>query len=146
MVSEDVAKTVDTVYCRKSEQTEESAMKSLFEELGGTYHQEGDYFLPDLLPPDSISVGIWGQRRKHYLKTQREPVYAALLLGGKLDSHLSEVDAQAEAMLFQLVKQMAKQEGITEQLKADNQMEWLVRMNIVRNRAEEIIYNELIYA
>lgn len=69
MVSEDVAKTVDTVYCRKSEQTEESAMKSLFEELGGTYHQEGDYFLPDLLPPDSISVGIWGQRRKHYLKT-----------------------------------------------------------------------------
>jgi hypothetical protein len=146
MVSEDVAKTVDTVYCRKSEQTEESAMKSLFEELGGTYHQEGDYFLPDLLPPDSISVGIWGQRRKHYLKTQREPVYAALLLGGKLDSHLSEVDAQAEAMLFQLVKQMAKQEGITEQLKADNQMEWVVRMNIVRNRAEEIIYNELIYA
>ena len=146
MVSEDVAKTVDTVYCRKSEQTEESAMKSLFVELGGTYHQEGDYFLPDLLPPDSISVGIWGQRRKHYLKTQREPVYAALLLGGKLDSHLSEVDAQAEAMLFQLVKQMAKQEGITEQLKADNQMEWLVRMNIVRNRAEEIIYNELIYA
>lgn len=121
-------------------------MKSLFEELGGTYHQEGDYFLPDLLPPDSISVGIWGQRRKHYLRTQREPVYAALLLGGKLDSHLSEVDAQAEAMLFQLVKQMAKQEGITEQLKADNQMEWLVRMNIVRNRAEEIIYNELIYA
>lgn len=146
MVSEDVAKTVDTVYCRKSEQTEESAMKSLFEELGGTYHQEGDYFLPDLLPPDSISVGIWGQRRKHYLKTQREPVYAALLLGGKLDSHLSEVDAQAEAMLFQLVKQMAKQEGITEQLKTDNQMEWVVRMNIVRNRAEEIIYNELIYA
>ena len=69
MVSEDVVKTVDTVYCRKSEQTEESAMKSLFEELGGTYHQEGDYFLPDLLPPDSISVGIWGQRRKHYLKT-----------------------------------------------------------------------------
>lgn len=146
MVSEDVVKTIDTVYCRKSEQTEESAMKSLFEELGGIYHQEGDYFLPDLLPPDSISVGIWGQRRKHYLKTQREPVYAALLLGGKLDSHLSEVDAQAEAMLFQLVKQMAKQEGITEQLKADNQMEWVVRMNIVRNRAEEIIYNELIYA
>ena len=69
MVSKDVVKTVDTVYCRKSEQTEESAMKSLFEELGGTYHQEGDYFLPDLLPPDSISVGIWGQRRKHYLKT-----------------------------------------------------------------------------
>ncbi len=120
-------------------------MKSLFEELGGIYHQEGDYFLPDLLPPDSISVGIWGQRRKHYLKTQREPVYAALLLGGKLDSHLSKVGAQAEAMLFQLVKQMAEQEGITEQLKADNQMEWVGQMNSIRNRAEEIILQELIY-
>lgn len=120
-------------------------MKSLFEELGGIYHQEGDYFLPDMLPPDSISVGIWGQRRKHYLKTQREPVYAALLLGGKLDSHLSKVGAQAEAMLFQLVKQMAEQEGITEQLKADNQMEWVGQMNSIRNRAEEIILQELIY-
>ena len=119
--------------------------KSFFEQMGGTYHQEGDYFLPDLLPPDSISVGIWGQRRKHYLKTQREPVYAALLLGGKLDSHLSEVGAQAEAMLFQLVKQMAEQEGITEQLKADNQMEWVGQMNSIRNRAEEIILQELIY-
>lgn len=146
MVSEDVAKTVNTVYCRKSEQTEESAMKSLFEELGGTYHQEGDYFLPGLLLPESIPVGIWGQRRKHYLKTQREPIYTALLLSGKLDNHLSEIDAQADAMFFQLVAQLAGQEGITEQLKARNQMEWIGRMNSVRNRAEEIIYNELIYA
>lgn len=145
MVSEDVAKTVDTVYCRKSEQTEESAMKSLFVELGGTYHQEGDYFLPGLLLPESIPVGIWGQRRKHYLKTQREPIYTALLLSGKLDNHLSEIDAQADAMFFQLVTQLAGQEGITEQLKARNQMEWIGRMNSVRNRAEEIIYNELIY-
>ena len=81
--------------------------KSFFEQMGGTYHQEGDYFLPDLLPPESISVGIWGQRRKHYLKTQQEPVYTALLLSGKLESHLSEVDAQAKAMLFQLVKRLA---------------------------------------
>lgn len=146
MVSEDVAKAVNTVYCRKSEQTEESAMKSLFEELGGTYHQEGDYFLPGLLLPESIPVGIWGQRRKHYLKTQREPIYTALLLSGKLDNHLSEIDAQADAMFFQLVTQLAGQEGITEQLKARNQMEWIGRMNSVRNRAEEIIYNELIYA
>ena len=119
---------------------------SLFERMGGTYHREGDYFLPDLLPPESISVGIWGQRRKHYLKTQREPIYTALLLSGKLESHLSEVDAQAEAMFFQLVKQLAEQEGITEQLKAEDQMEWVRQMNSVRNRAEEIIYNELIYA
>lgn len=119
---------------------------SLFERMGGTYHQEGDYFLPDLFPPESISVGIWGQRRKHYLKTQQEPVYTALLLSGKPESHLSEVDAQAEAMLFQLVKQLAEQEGITEQLKAEDQMEWVRRMNSVRNRAEGVIYNELIYA
>ena len=117
---------------------------SLFERMGGTYHREGDYFLPDLLPPESVSVGIWGQRRKHYLKTQREPIYTALLLSGKLESHLSEVDAQAEAMFFQLVKQLAEQEGITEQLKAEDQMEWVRQMNSVRNRAEEIIYNELI--
>ncbi len=140
MVSEDVVKTVGTVYCRKSEQTEESAMKSLFEELGGTYHQEGDYLLPDLLPPGSISVGIWGQRRKHYLETQREPIYTTLLLSGKLDSHLSEIDSRAEAMFFQLVKQLAEQEGIAEQLKSDNQMEWVRLMNNIRNSAEEIIY------
>lgn len=119
-------------------------MKSLFEELGGTYYQEGDYFLPDLLPPESFSVGIWGQRRKHFLKTQREPIYTALLLSGKLDNHLSEIDAQAEAIFFQLVKQLARQEGITEQFKVENQMEWVGRMNSARNRAEEIIYKELI--
>lgn len=118
----------------------------LFERMGGTYHQEGDYFLPDLLPPESISVGIWGQRRKHYLKTHREPFYTALLLSGKLDSHLSEVDAQAETMFFQLVKQMAEQDGITEQFKTDNQMEWVGQMNNIRNRAEELIYRELICA
>ena len=141
-----VVETVDTVYCRKSEQTKESTMKSLFEELGGTYHQKGDYLLPNLLPPGSISVGIWGQRRKHYLKTQREPIYTALLLSGKLDNHLSEIDAQADAMVFQLVKQMAEQEGITEQLKADNQMEWVRRINSIRNRVEEIVYDELIFS
>ena len=119
--------------------------KSFFEQMGGTYHQEGDYFLPDLLPPESVSVGIWGQRRKHYLKTQREPIYTALLLSGKLDSHLSEVDVQAETMFFQLVKRLAEQEGVTERLKAENQMEWVGRMNGIRNRTEEIIYNELVY-
>ena len=144
MVSEDVVKTVDTVYCRKSEQTEESAMKSLFEEQGGTYHQESNYFLPDLLPPESIPVGIWGLRRKHYLKTQRELVYTALLLSGELESHLSEIDARAEAMFFQLVKQMADQENVTEQLKAENQVEWVGRMNNIRERVIEMINFELI--
>jgi hypothetical protein len=120
-------------------------MKSLFEELGGTYHKKGDYFLPDLFLPETAPVGIWGQRRKHYLKTQRGSLYNALLLSGKLDDHLVEVDTQAEAMFFQSVEQLAEQEGITEQLKTENQMEWVGRMNNVRSRAEEVICNELIY-
>ena len=144
MVSKNVVETVDTVYCRKSEQTE-SAMKSLFGELGGTYHKKGDYFLPDLSLPETTPVGIWGQRRKHYLKTQRGPLYNALLLSGKLNDHLIEVDIQAEAMFSQLVKQLAEQERVTEQLKAENQMEWIGRMNNVQNRATEVVCNELIY-
>ena len=120
-------------------------MKSLFEELGGTYHQKGDYFLPDLVPPKNIPVGIWGQRRRHYLRTRREPLYNALLLSGKLDDHLAEIDTQAEDMFFQLVKQLAEQAGITEQLKAENQMEWVRRMNNISGQATEIVDSELIY-
>ena len=120
-------------------------MKSLFEKIGGTYHKNGDYFLPDLSLPETTPVGIWGQRRKHYLKTQRGPLYNALLLSGKLNGHLIEVDTQAEAMFFQLVKQLAEQERVTEQLKAENQMEWIGRMNNVQNRATEVICSELIY-
>ena len=120
-------------------------MKSLFEELGGTYYQEGDYFFPDLSLPETAPVGIWGQRRRHYLKTQQGPLYNALLLSGKLNDHLVEVDAQAEAIFFQLVEQLAEQEEITEQRKAENQMAWVKRMNNVRNQVEELIYNELIY-
>ena len=119
---------------------------SLFERMGGTYHQEGDYFLPDLSVPELPAIGIWGQRRRRYLKEHRQALYTALLLSGKLNDHLSEVDEQAEAMFSQLVKQMAAQDSITEQFKADNQMEWVRQMNSARNRAEEVIYNKLIYA
>ena len=119
-------------------------MESLFEELGGTYHQEGDYFLPDLSLPETAPVGTWGQRRRHYLKVQRRPLYKALLLSGKLNDHLIVVDTQAETMFFQLVNRLTEQEGITEQLKVENQMEWVRQMNSIRNQAEEIIYNELI--
>jgi len=133
------------VYCRKFEQTEESAMNSLFEELGGTYHQEGDYFLPNLALPEGAPIGIWGQRRKHYLKTYQKAIYTALLFNGKLDIHLAETDVQAEAMFFRLVKQIAEQQGLTEQLKAENQIEWVQHMNNIRNRVEEFIYPELIY-
>lgn len=119
--------------------------KSFFERVGGTYHQEGDYFLPDLSVPELPAIGIWGQRRKRYLKEHRQAFYTALLLSGKLNDHLSEIYEQAEAMFSQLVKQMAEQDGITEQLKADNQMEWVRRMNSIRNRVEEIIFHEYIY-
>lgn len=119
--------------------------KSIFEKIGGTYHHQGDYLLPNLTPPESIPVGIWGQRRRHYLKTHREPIYTALFLAGELDSHLSEVDQQAEDMFSQFVERMAEQEGITEQLKADHQMEWVGRMNNIRNRAIEVVNAELIF-
>ena len=120
-------------------------MKSLFEELGGTYHQDGDHFVPDLRPPESIPVGIWGQQRRHYLRTQRRALYDALLLSGKLDDHLAEVDIQAEVMFFKLVKRLAEQEGTTEHFKAENQMEWVRRMNSIRNRTLEIIRSDLLY-
>lgn len=119
--------------------------KSFFEQMGGTYRQEGNYLLPNLVPPESVPVGIWGQRRRRYLKIHRRPIYTALLLSGKLDNHLSEIDAQAKAMFFQLVEQMAEQEGITEQFKAENQMEWVGRMNNIRNQVEEIICKDFIF-
>ena len=120
--------------------------KSLFERMGGTYHQEGDYFFPGLSVPELPAIGVWGQRRRRYLKEYRRPMYTALSLSGELNDHLSEIDTQAGDMFFQLVEQMAEQEGITEQLKADKQMGWVGRMNSIRQRAEEIINTELIYS
>ena len=119
--------------------------KSLFEQMDVTYHQEGDYFLPDLTPPENVPVGIWGQRHRYYLKTHRQPIYTALFLSGELDSHLSEVDQQAEEMFSQLVKKLAEQEGVTEQLKAERQMEWVGRMNNICNRVADIVNAELIF-
>lgn len=119
--------------------------KSFFEQMGGTYRQEGDYLFPNLTVPESISVGIWGQRRKHYLRKYRKPLYTALLLNRKLDDHLADINQQAEDMFSQLVKQVAEQEGITEQLKSVNQMEWTGCMNNIRDRAIEIVNAELIF-
>ena len=121
-------------------------MKSLYEELGGTYHKEGDYLIPNLAAPPSPHIGIWGLRRKNYLLKNREPIYTAMLLSGKLNAHLEEVDRQAEEMLFRLVDQMARTEGVTEQLKATDQMAWVGAMNNIRARAEEVVYAELIYS
>ena len=121
-------------------------MESLYEQLGGTYHQEGDYLIPDLVPPPSPRIGIWGERRRQYLLKNRELIYTAMLLSGKLNAHLEEVERQAEEMLFRLVNQMGRAEGVTEQLKATNQMAWVGAMNIIRARAEDVVYMELIYS
>ena len=113
--------------------------------MGGTYHQEGDYFLPNLAVPESVPVGVWGQRRRRYLREHRKALYNALLLSGKLDSHLADINQQAEDMFSQLVYQIANQENITEQLKADRQMEWVRRMNNIRNQVTEIVNTMFIF-
>ncbi len=119
--------------------------KSLFEQMGGTYTQQGDYVLPNLiLPAENQPIGIWGQRHARYLKQYHKILYYNLLTSRKLDSYLADIDKQAEEMYFRLVKQMAEREGVTEQLKAENQMEWVRRMNNIRNIAAEIINHELI--
>lgn len=122
--------------------------KTIFGEMGGTYTQVGDYLLPDLKLPEEEQqpIGVWGQRHRRYLKEHRQAAYATLLTSGKLNSYLADIDRQSEEMFSRLVKQMAEAEGVTEQLKADNQMKWVSRMNNIRNRAMEIVNNELIYA
>lgn len=121
--------------------------KSFFEQMGGTYTQVGDYLLPNLTLPEEEqkSIGIWGQRHARHLKQHHKILYYNLLTSGKLNAHLAGIDRQAEDMFFRLVKQMAEREGITEQLKADNQMEWVRRMNSIRSRVAEIVYTDLIY-
>lgn len=118
--------------------------KSTFEQMGGTYRQEGDYFLPNFTVPESVSIGIWGQHRRRYLREHRKALYDALLFSGKLYAHLVDIDHQAQEMLSQLIEQMTTREEITERLKAEHQMEWVGKMNNIRNRAEEIVFNEYI--
>ena len=122
--------------------------KMIFEEMGGTYTQGGDYLLPDLKLPEEEQqpIGVWGQRHRRYLKEHRRATYATLLTSGKLNSYLVDIDRQAEELFSRLIKQLAEAEGITEQLKTDNQMEWVGRMNNIRNRAMEIVNAEIIYA
>ena len=121
--------------------------KSLFEQMGGTYTLIGDYYLPNLLPAEQEKkpIGIWGQRRLRYLKQHRKVLYYNLLTSGKLNEHLADIDEQAEDMFFRMVKEMAQKQGVTERLKADNQMEWVRRMNNIRSGVAEIVYTDLIY-
>ena len=112
--------------------------------LNLSYHQEGDYLLPDLLPPESPYIGVWGLRRRSYLQKHHDGLYTGLLLSGKLNAHLEEIDRTANEMFDLLMKQYAAREGVTEELKARNQLEWVQRMNSIRERVEEIINTELI--
>ena len=122
-------------------------MESLFEQLGGTYTRQGDYCLPDVcLPPEEERpIGVYGQRRRVYLKKHHRVLYYNLLTAGTLDEHLADLNEQVEAMFSRLVKQLSEKEGVTEALKAENQMLWVQRMNNIRSAAMEIVANDLIY-
>ena len=122
-------------------------MKSVFEEMGGTYTQIGDFLLPNLYieSREEYHIGKYGRMRKRYLKEHRPILFSNLLLSGKLDQHLSEIDRACADQVNLLTRQMADREGVTEALKAADQFEWVRRMNSIRNRAEEIVLNELVY-
>ena len=122
-------------------------MKSLFEEMGGTYRQVGDYFIPNLILPDNgnYQIGKYGRMRRTYLKEHRKILYANYVVEGTLFKHLAEIDQACNERMETIVHTMAKQEGVTEALKEANQMEWVRRMNNIRNRAEEIVLHELVY-
>ena len=109
-----------------------------------TYHWEGNVLLPDLVPPESPRVGIWGKRRRQFLRKHKKPLYDGMLMVGALNAHLEETDREAEMLFARLEKELARREGITEALKAANQMEWVRRMNAIRHAAEEIVRKEWI--
>ena len=122
-------------------------MKSLFEQMGGTYRQEGDYLIPNLYLPDEpdYQIGKYGRMRRSYLKEHRPVLYASLLTSGTLHRHLAEIDQACNERMAIIVSDMARQEDVTESLKAADQMEWVHRMNSIRSRAEEIVLTELVY-
>ena len=115
------------------------------DEMRVTYHAEGDYLLPDLAAPEPPNIGVWGERRRQFLRKAKRPIYSAMLMTGTLNAHLEETDRQAEKLLDRLTKHLAEHEGVTETLKAEDQMEWVRRMNSIRSRAEEVVRAELIY-
>lgn len=111
-----------------------------------TYHWEGDYLVPDLVAPEAPRIGIWGERRRQFLRRHQKPLYDAMLMKGTLNAHLEEIDRQAGEMVERLVEQMAEKEDVAEALKANDQMLWVQRMNNIRERAEDVVINDLIYA
>ncbi len=121
---------------------------TLFEQLGGTYTQQGDYLLPNLALPaekETGNIGVWALRHKRYIKQHHKVLYYNLLTSGKLDSHLADIEEQAQQLFLRLVNELAEKEGVTEQLKSTDQMKWVRKMNNIRNRAVEMVNNEVIY-
>lgn len=123
-------------------------MKSIFEQMGGTYRRVGDYYIPNLALPDEPGhqIGKYGRMRQRYLKEHHPAAYRELELYGKLNDHLAEIDRTCDERMECIVKQMAEREGITEALKASDQMAWVGAMNNIRSRAEEIVLTEVVYA
>ncbi len=122
--------------------------KTIFEQTGGTYTMQGDYRLPNLtLPPEEERpVGVWAHRRRQYLKQHHKILYYNLLTSGKLQSHLADVEEEAQSLFLRLVKEYAEREGVTEQLKVENPTEWVQKMNNIRNRVAETVCADLIFA
>lgn len=122
--------------------------KIISEEMGGTYHKENGYFIPNLSlsPEEETPIGIWGQRHKRYLKEHRKATYTTLLTSGKLNTYLSGINEQAQERFERLIDGMKQAQGITEQLKAENALEWVRRMNNIRACAMEIVNKEIIFA
>ena len=122
--------------------------KTIYEEMGGTYTQVGNYLLPDLKLPEEekqANIGVWGMRHKRFLKENHRVLYANLMTSGKLVTYLDDIERQATTMFLRLVKELAEKENVTEELKATDQMLWVQKMNNIRNRATEIVNSELIY-
>ena len=121
--------------------------KTIFEEMGGTYRQVGDYLLPNITVPaeEEKPIGIWGQRHLRHIKQERKALYTELLTSGRLNTYLADINEQAAEQMLLLTEQMAEREGVTEQLKAQDQMQWVQRMNNIRDRATEIVNHDLIY-
>ena len=121
--------------------------KSYFEQMGGTYREEGGYLIPNLSLPEreEQSIGVWGQKHLQFLKRHRRGTYTTLLTSCKLNAHLASINCQAEEMFSRLVQKFSEKGGVTEILKAENQIEWARKMNSIRDRATEVIDNDLIY-
>ena len=122
-------------------------MKSIFEQIGGTYTKQGDYRLPNLTIPaeEERPIGVWGQRRLRYLKQHHKVLYYNLLTSGKLNSHLADIEEEAQSIFSRLVKEYAEKEGVTKQLKKENPIEWIRRMNNIKMRVREMVNSEVIF-